>query len=220
MPNEKISVRGVGDLATSLLGGHVRNGAYRGACLRQLIHPNGGGLGLAGASGFLPHVDFGESEVQDLDLSTAVEEDVGRLQIAVDDSLRVSGLERIRHLDRHRDELSDVDRSSPHLLEKGLTLEKLHDDEVRALVLFDCVDSADTRVVQRRSSTRFALKALQRSLVLRHFLWKELECDPSSQLRVFGFVDDTHSAAAELRGNLVMGDGLSNHSRPPGKRRS
>jgi hypothetical protein len=45
-------------------------------------------------------------------------------------------------------------------------------------------------------AARLALEALNKLRILRHFLRKKLYGDPAAELRVFGLVNNAHSAAA------------------------
>ena len=67
-------------------------------------------------------------------------------------------------------------------------------------------------MIQRRSRPRFPSKALKRLLVAGDVVGQEFECDEPSQLRVFGFVHHAHAAAPQLFDNVVMRNGLPDHS--------
>jgi hypothetical protein len=43
---------------------------------------------------------------------------------------------------------------------------------------------------------------------------EEFECDGALEAGVFGFVDDTHTAFAELVEDLVVRDSLADHGKP------
>ena len=65
------------------------------------------------------------------------------------------------------------------------------------------------RVVQRGRSSRLAAKAFQRQGVVRKIVGKELQADVAAEFGVFGFVNGSHSPAAELPDNAVMGEGTA-----------
>jgi len=48
--------------------------------------------------------------------------------------------------------------------------------------------------------------------VTGNVLWQELECDEAMQPRIFGLVDDTHAATAQLLDDAVVRDDLVDHS--------
>ena len=84
---------------------------------------------------------------------------------------------------------------------------------VRGCVL----NGADVGMIQRRSRTRFAAEALQRSRITRHIVRQELERDEASQARVLGLVDDTHAATAELFDNAIVRDRGVDHLEGAGR---
>ena len=129
----------------------------------------------------------------------------------MDDPLGVRRLERVGDLDPDLEELPELEGPAPDPLGQRLALEQLHRDEVLALVLVDLVDRADAGVVERRGGARLALEALERGRVLRHLRGQELQRDVAAELRVLGLVDDAHAAAAELRSDPVVRDGLADH---------
>jgi hypothetical protein len=66
-------------------------------------------------------------------------------------------------------------------------------------------------MVQGRGRLSLSLEAGQRLCVSGYFIGKKLHVDKSVQGYVFGLVDDTHPAAAQLLNDVVMGN------RSPGK---
>ena len=58
-------------------------------------------------------------------------------------------------------------------------------------------------------SRRFALKTRQRLLIFGDLIGQELEGHKTMESDVFGLVDDTHPASAELLDDAVVGDGLA-----------
>ena len=161
--------------------------------------------------GGLRALDLREAEVEDLGLPARGHEDVGGLEVAVDDALRVGRLEGVRDLDPEVEERAELERPLPDPLRERLPLEQLHGDEVLPLVLLDRVDRADAGVVEGRGGAGLALEALEGRRVLRQLHRQELERDVAAELRVLGLVHDAHAAAAELPGDLVVGDGLADH---------
>src|SRR5947207_1313843 len=118
---------------------------------------------------------FRQSKIEDLRPSASSNKDVRRLNVAMDDSLAMCGIERIRHLNRDVQNL--IVRQGPlqQSLSKRLSFQKLHGDERLALVLVDLVNCADIFVVERRSCARLHAKALQRARTLGYIAGQELE---------------------------------------------
>ena len=158
--------------------------------------------------------DLGETKVEDLGLTARVDEDVGRLQIAMNDSFRVRRFECVGDLSGEIEQHIDVERARANLVGQRFAFEQLHHDEVLRLVLFDREDRADVRMIQCRRGARFALKAEKRRRVLREFSGKKLQRDMAAEFRVLCFVDNAHAAGAELRRDTVMRYGLADHREP------
>src|SRR5262249_54875561 len=102
---------GVESLAEDLLGRHIRNGAESAAGAGELIgiDPNGGKSdGDAGAGGsFVGY--FGEAEIEDFGVAAAGDENVGGLDVAMDDAFGVSGIERVRDFDRGVEKMFQIE---------------------------------------------------------------------------------------------------------------
>src|SRR5664279_1483597 len=81
--------------------------------------------------------------------------------------------------------------------EKRYSIESFHDDIGPCIMLTDIVDSANVRMIERRSSACFALEPLERFRVPRQLLRQELEGNPPPQSDVLGLIDDTHPSAAQ-----------------------
>src|SRR5688572_18718388 len=103
----------------------------------------------------------------------------------MDDAFGMRGLERVCNLDGGIDELCQIEPLPRKPLRERLALEQLHGDEVIALVLFDRVDGADVRMIERRCGARLPLEAFERLRISREFLWKELDRDTPAEPAVF-----------------------------------
>ena len=64
-------------------------------------------------------------------------------------------------------------------------------------------------MVQRRCGLRFSLEACQGLPIHRHIVGEKLQRNKAAQARIFGFVHDTHPAAAKFLDDAVVGDGLA-----------
>ena len=155
----------IGRPAAHLLGRHVADRAEHHArrrssacrCVAMLLAPADGRVGLR---------ELRETEVENLHAAVVRDEDVLRLQIAMDDALLVRGGEAVRDLHRVSfDEALRTRRSRPAVaaqpLAQRLALEQLRDDVRRAVVRADVVDREDVRMIQRRGRARLLLEARQ-----------------------------------------------------------
>ena len=87
----------------------------------------------------------------------------------------------------HRGPASSVSPSRHSITKKGLLS-----------CLRQIVDGADVGVVERRGGPGLTLKAFQGLRSAGQLFRQELQRHPPTEVQVFGFVDDTHTAAAEL----------------------
>ncbi len=192
----------------------VRDGADRCAGTgQQLLAFDRRGAARLARCGAPVSDELGEAEVQDLRLPAIGHEDVGRLDVAMDDVLRVRGIERVRNLDPQLDELLGSERPPGDAMLQRLPFEELHHDKGLTRVLVDVVDRADVRVIQRRRGARLALKAFERLTVVREIAGEELQRDLPAKLHVFTLVDDPHAAATEFLDDAVVRNGLADHER-------
>jgi len=89
-----------------------------------------------------------QPEVQHLDSGIGSQLDVGRLQVAVDDALLVSGLERLGNLSGDGERLVHGERAFLDPVCKCRPLDQLHHERRLALGSFQPVDLRNVGVVQ------------------------------------------------------------------------
>ena len=106
----------------------------------------------------------------------AVEQDVRRLDVAVDEPHRVGRLERLGDLEQDRDRVVDSRGSVlvQAMLQVG-ALDQLHREVEQAVVVAGVVDRDDVRVPQCGGRARFADEALAELVVLRELRGEHLE---------------------------------------------
>jgi hypothetical protein len=148
--------------------------------------------------------DAGEAEVHDDDPAGAVEHDVRRLEVAVDDTAGVRGhqpgAQRVRHLH------ALVLRQPPDPLEERrqvLAVDELHRDEGDAVGLTDVVDPADVRVRHLAGGADLVVEPGDGGAVAAERLGQELQRHLLVELHVVGAVDLPHPAAAEQAQDAV-----------------
>jgi hypothetical protein len=89
------------------------------------------------------------------------------------------------------------------------SIQKFHGDKAFAVVLTNLVDGANIGMVEGRGSAGFTAKTFQRLWVLRDIFGKKLERNKPTERSVFGLVDHTHPATAELLDDQVVRNGLT-----------
>src|SRR5207249_4071358 len=143
---------------------------------------------------------LGQTEIENLGLVATGHENVGGLDVAVDDSLGMSGVESVGDLRAEIEQLPEfhslvVGPAVDPVLER-LAFQQLHGDEVASAVFSNLVDRADIWVVQSGGGASFALKTVERERIFFRLRRKELERDMAAQVDVRGFVHNAHPSAA------------------------
>ena len=193
------------------LRGHVGDGAQRAAGTRQMLF----GLDGRGTHGNALRLesDLRQPKIENLRLTSIRDEDVGRLDVAVDYAFGVRSVQRIGDLDAQIEHRFDLQRLAIDLVPERLPFQQLHGDEGSPIGLVDFVDRADVRVVQRGRSLGFPPETTESLCVVGEFVGKELEGNGAAELQILGLVDHTHAAAADLLDDAVVRDGSPDHWR-------
>src|ERR1700751_1778926 len=106
--------------------------------------------------------NLSQPEIQNLGVTALRHEDVCWLDIPVDDSCRVSGIERVGDLDAKRQDGIDLQRLATDAVFERRAIQKLHRNKRLTILLPDFIDRAYVGMVQGGSCTSFAPEALQR----------------------------------------------------------
>src|SRR4029077_14690179 len=85
----------------------------------------------------------------------------------------------------------------------GFALQKLHDDEVNAVLLAEVVELANVGVAEVRDGARFALKTVTRRRLSRELRRKNLDSDRTIETLVDRAINLAHPACADRRDDLV-----------------
>ena len=193
-PEEKDVRPAVDGLALDLFGRHVaqRPDGRPGLGHRRLFHP-------------------GDSEVGDIGLSGLVDQDVGRLDIAVDDAEAVGIIQGIA------DGLEDLDafqgeEDLPGIHDRleALALDELHDDVGQVVFPADVIDGDDVGMGQLPRGPRFADEP-RHQVVFGRSLREIVEADGLDRhvpldIGVETPVDDPHPSLAQGAEDLVFTD--------------
>ena len=140
------------------------------------------------------------------------DEQVFRLEVAVDDAAVMGGGQPARDLRAELDRLAGRHRPVAETLAQRFALEQLHDERA----VFQAVDLRDVEVVERRQRLRLAFKARPPVSVGREAGRHDLDSDVAAQPRVGGPVHFSHAAGADGRHDLVgtnRGSGGKAHGR-------
>ena len=207
---------GIDFFAAHLFGRHVGDGAESGAgagevLVARTLRCGGVGDGFTAGGDGVGH--FCEAEVENFCGATFGDEDIGGLDVAVNDAGAVSGVERVGDFDADFEKAIEFERAAGDDVLESRTVEKLHGDEGAAVVFADVVDGADVGMIQRGSGASFALEAIERLRVASEIIGKKLESDEAAETRVFCFVNHAHATAAEFFDDAVVGNRLTDEGR-------
>ncbi len=151
---------------------------------------------------------FGQPEIENLRLTSIRHKDVRWLDVPMDDSLRVCGVERVGDLDAQIEHRFDLQRLASDPVPECLPLQQFHGDEGSPIGLVNLVDRANIRVVQRGRSLGLPLKTAESLCVVGEFVGKELKGNVATELQVFCLIHHAHAATADLAEYAVMGNRL------------
>ncbi len=125
------------------------------------------------------------------------DEQVGRLDVPVNDAAAMRRVERLAHLPGKVQHPRGRQRSFFDQLLEGAPFEQLHHDERLAVVFAELVNRTDVRVLQRRRQAGLALESGQPFGRRDRLGAQQLDGDLAAKLEVFGAIDDSHATLAE-----------------------
>ena len=155
---------------------------------------------------------FAKSKVENLGVSALRDENVGRLDVAVDDAFGVSGVERVSNLNRQAEQYIRLHGLPAMRCFKVIPSRNSMAMNGLPVLLANFINRADVGMVQCGCGLGLALKTGECLRVTGDLLGQELEGDEAMQRRVLGLVDDAHPAAPELLDDAVVRDGLADHA--------
>ena len=98
------------------------------------------------------------------------DEDIGGLDVAVNDVFGVRSIERVGDFDGESEEVFDVNGAAVDAVLERLAIEKFHGDEGLAILLADVVNRANVGMVQRGCGLRFTLESRESLRIAGDFL--------------------------------------------------
>jgi hypothetical protein len=172
---------------------------------------HGGGPRLATrARSLVTSRHLGQPEIEHLRVPSLRHEDVGRLNVAVNDTCAMGGIKRVSDLDGQRKQRLDFHRTfSDHVLECR-SVQKLHRDEGAPVLLANVMNRADVGVAQGRRCLRAS-----RSPSPRRTCWgyqNPKSTKGSTPVRTGG--SPTHASILILRGSTLGRSARENSQSP------
>ncbi len=95
------------------------------------------------------------------------DENVGGLDVAMDDSFHMRRIESVRNLNPQLQHLLKRQRLAGNAVLQRLTVQELHHDVCLTVFFADVINRADVRVIERGSSLCLALEAFECLRIVR-----------------------------------------------------
>ena len=117
------------------------------------------------------------AEIQNLRHVFFGDEDIGRLDIAMDDSFLVRRFQPRSNLDGNLQPFgcAEAEAAVADVIAQRLAIQELHDDEGMPFVLVKLMYRADVGMIERRDRMCFALEALAGSGIVAHLFRQKLQ---------------------------------------------
>ena len=147
---------------------------------------------------------MGNAEVHDLDVAIGLHHDVLRLDVAMDQILVVSNVERRAHLRTNFRNFALVERAAR--LDAGLQIgaaDELHHNVVRAVIVAPVVDVHNVGTLQVGGSSGFLLETLGEIGAFRILGQHHLYGNGASQHGILSTVDFRHAPHANAFCNFI-----------------
>ena len=155
---------------------------------------------------------LGQTEIEHLHAAFA-EDDIRRLDVAVNDPFGVSRIEGIRRLNADVDHLADLEGTLTHQGIQRLAFHEFHGDEqVPVWRLSDFIDDTDVWMIQGRGRLGFLDEPLPPRSIVRHFEGQDFQGDFAIERRIFRQIDLAHPARPQFGGDPVVPDGCVDQS--------
>ena len=175
-------------LIGKLLGGHVDR------------RPDGG----PGFGETVPVHRLGDAEVGEDDLALQVDQDVGRLHIAVHDAFVVRIRERARGLQQEpADLINGNDAGTLTQFVQRAALHESHHEVDDLVALMDFVHDDDVRMLQARGNARFLQEPVGHSGREREARIHDLDGDGPLESQITPHIHNCHTTATELARDVV-----------------
>jgi hypothetical protein len=181
----------------------VVQGAAHGLLRRHIVR---GPEDHAATRDRLSRRDAGQAEVQELDAPGAGHEDVGWLDVTMDDASRMGVAHAVADLGHDADLVREADGPRLDQGAKVLAVEELHGHVGAPVGLAQVEDGDDVGMAESADGLRLAGKALVKLVVVPDLRGQHLEGHHASEGRVAGAIDDAHRTFAQLVEDVVPAD--------------
>src|SRR5580693_8636580 len=170
-------------LGQNLLRRHISDCSQRAARAGEILLGDNCGSGSNADIVWLER-DLRQTEVQNFGVTSLGDEDVGRLNVTVNDALPMSCVECVGNFNSDLQDTIQIHWAIANHMLQGCAVKKLHCDEGLAILLVNLVDGADVGMVQSRGGLGFALEPAEGLRVGGNVTGQELKCDETAKFQV------------------------------------
>jgi len=151
---------------------------------------------------------LGDAEVRDLHPAARVEQDILRLDVAVQDAFVMGELERLTNLRHQHHGLLRGEPARLHRLAQVHAVNELHQQKEEPARLAEVIDRDDIRVVEPGQNPGLAVEAFGECGIGGQRLRQELERNQAVEPRLAGLEDDAHAALADDFQDFELWEGI------------
>src|SRR5688500_11933004 len=139
----------------------------------------------------------GDAEVDEVSEVGPGDQDVGRLDVAVQDAMAVGVGESLGYLCDQGDGAAGIQPTSSDDLVEACAVDETHVDVEPAVTLAEVVNRNDVRVLEARRAVRLSAEPSTEVLIARDIGWKELERHGAATTSIERPVNLAHPASPE-----------------------
>jgi hypothetical protein len=155
--------------------------------------------------GYWPGVErLRQPEVEEFYLAVRRQLDVGGLEVAVNNALRVRGFECLGYVSKDRERFFNTQGVPRESFAESLARHQLHHQQPRFTYVLQPMDGRYVRVIERGEHARFAFKALEAAFIAGEVRGYELDGNIASEPRIASAIDLAHPALSEEVEHLVV----------------
>src|SRR5262249_10829003 len=123
-------------------------------------------------------------------------ENIGWLDVSMDDAFAVSCIERIGDVNGDSEEGFEIEGAASDGVLESFAFQAFHGDVGAAIFFADVIDCADIRMIERRGGLSLALEADEGLRILGDGVGEKFQCDEAPKAGVFRFEDNAHPTAS------------------------
>jgi hypothetical protein len=148
--------------------------------------------------------ELGETEVQDFETPVVGDEEIGRLQIAMNDGVLMGSGESLDELKGESEDFGFGKWAGGESGAERAARNVFHYEEIGAALCIEIVDGGDVGMIEFWKCERLIVEAMANSFLGDGAGMEKLKSDVSIEVGIAGQINDTHPAAANLLKDTVV----------------